>query len=144
MTEPNEHTAAVSPPASAPGRFPAWVAPVALVLAAVGTLLSLWSLKTASDNAPGVKLTGESKARVCSAFAAVSKAVSLQTHGGAEPLPEPTATPAPETAAPLPDQEQIQADADATGMTARVDRFVQRHATQDARICPPKPDLLRT
>lgn len=91
MTEPNEHTAAVSPPASAPGRFPAWVAPVALVLAAVGTLLSLWSLKTASDNAPGVKLTGESKARVCSAFAAVSKAVSLQTHGGAEPLPEPLA-----------------------------------------------------
>ncbi len=73
------------------GRFPQWVAPVALVLAAIGTLLSLWSLKTASENAPGVKLAGDSKVRVCSAFATVSKAVTLQTNGGAEPLPEPLA-----------------------------------------------------
>ncbi len=82
---------AAGPGAGSGGRFPQWGAPAALVLAVVGTLLSLWSLKTASDNAPGAKLAGDSKVRVCSAFATVSKAVSLQTHGGAEPLPEPLA-----------------------------------------------------
>lgn len=71
-------------------RFPGWIAPVALVLAVFGTLLSFWAIKTASDNAP-LALAGESKVRVCSAFATVSKAVSLQTNGGAEPLPEPLA-----------------------------------------------------
>lgn len=72
-----------------PPKFPAWIAPAALLLGAVGTALSLWAIKTASDNAPGVAVAGDSKARVCSAFATVSKAVSLQTNGGAEPLPEP-------------------------------------------------------
>lgn len=75
-------------PSVATSRYPGWVAPAALALAVIGTLLSLWAIKTASDNAPGVKLAGDSKVRVCSAFATVSKAVSLQTHGGAEPLPE--------------------------------------------------------
>lgn len=90
-TEAEASPAAVSPGSPAGSRFPAWVASVALALAAIGTLLSLWSLKAASDNAPGVKLAGDSKVRVCAAFATVSKAVSLQTHGGAEPLPEPLA-----------------------------------------------------
>ena len=91
--EPPAGPAPTAPPAPQPGAsrsFPAWVAPVALVLAAIGTLLSLWAMKTASDNAP-VALSGESKVRVCSAFATVSKAVKLQTNGGPEPLPEPLA-----------------------------------------------------
>lgn len=71
-------------------RLPGWVAPAALALGAVGTLLSLWAIKTASDNAP-VGLGGDSKVRVCSSFATVAKAVKLQTNGGAEPLPEPLA-----------------------------------------------------
>lgn len=83
------HAAETEVVAPSSARFPAWVAPVALVLAAIGTLLSLWAMKTASDNAPGVKLAGDSKVRVCSAFATVSKAVSVQTHGGVEELPEP-------------------------------------------------------
>ena len=81
-----------NPGPSNPGsRVPAWVAPAALVLAVIGTLVALWAVKTASDNGPGLRLTGDSKDRVCSAFATVSKAVSLQTNGGAEPLPEPLA-----------------------------------------------------
>ena len=96
MTEPNPNTPETKPAFSMdnymkPNRFPAWIAPAALLLGVVGTVLSLWAIKSASDNAPGVKLTGDSKARVCSAFTSVSKAVKLQTNGGPEPLPEPLA-----------------------------------------------------
>lgn len=72
-----------------PTGTPRWIAWAALLLGTLGTVLSLWAIKTASDNAPGVTLSGDSKTRVCSAFAGVSKAVKLQTHGGPEPLPEP-------------------------------------------------------
>lgn len=71
-------------------RFPQWIAPAALLLAAVGTALSLWAVKSASDNAAG-RLAGDGKAGVCSAFATASKAISLQTNGGPEKLPEPLA-----------------------------------------------------
>lgn len=96
MTEPNPNVPDAKPAFSMdnymkPNRFPAWIAPAALLLGAVGTVLSLWAIKSASDNAPGVTLTGDSKARVCSAFTSVSKAVKLQTNGGPEPLPEPLA-----------------------------------------------------
>ena len=74
-----------------PGRLPGWIAPAALLLGVIGTVLSLWAVKSASDNAPGVTLTGDSKERVCSAFNSVAKAVKLQTNGGPEPLPEPLA-----------------------------------------------------
>lgn len=76
-----------APQSGQSSRFPAWIAPAALVLAAVGTVLSLWAVKTAADNAP-VALAGDSKVRVCSAFNTVANAVRLQTNGGAEPLPE--------------------------------------------------------
>lgn len=96
MTEPNPNVPDAKPAFSMdnymkPNRFPAWIAPAALLLGAVGTVLSLWAIKSASDNAPGVTLTGDSKARVCSAFTSVAKAVKLQTNGGPEPLPEPLA-----------------------------------------------------
>ncbi|HOB50522.1 MAG TPA: hypothetical protein PKK01_14600 [Mycobacterium sp.] len=84
---PTDHTPPLPGGPAASKGLPAWIAPVALVIAVVGTLLSLWAVKTASDNAP-VALAGESKVRVCSAFATVAKAVRLQTNGGAEPLPE--------------------------------------------------------
>lgn len=71
--------------------LPKWIAPAALLLGALGTVLSLWALKSASDNGPGVKLTGDSKQRVCTAFASVAKAVKLQTHGGPQKVPEPIA-----------------------------------------------------
>ena len=102
MTDPTGGNATDSTPPSIPPSTPpvpgnlgsrgfrGWIAPAALVLAVVSTLLSLWAIKTASDNAP-VALAGESKVRVCSAFATVNKAVTLQTNGGAEPLPEPLA-----------------------------------------------------
>ena len=69
-------------------KFPQWIAPVALLLAAVGTALSLWALKSGSDNAAG-RLDGGGKAGVCSAFATASNAITLQTNGGTEQLPEP-------------------------------------------------------
>lgn len=100
MTDPTGGTAAdptrpdagrpaaeVVAPQPASRGLPAWIAPAALVLAVISALLALWAIKTASDNAP-VALAGESKVRVCSAFATVNKAVTLQTNGGAEPLPE--------------------------------------------------------
>lgn len=68
--------------------LPQWIAPVALVLAALGTVLSLWALKSASDNAAVGKVAGDGKAGTCSAFATASRAITLQTNGGAEPLPE--------------------------------------------------------
>lgn len=71
-------------------RLPGWIAPAALALGVISTAVSLWAVKTASDNAP-VALGGDSKVRVCSAFATVAKAVKLQTNGGPEPLPEPLA-----------------------------------------------------
>lgn len=94
MTEPNLDPGQTRPAFDIqktmnPPKFPAWIAPAALLLGAAGTALSLWAIKTASDNAPGVTLAGDSKERVCSAFATVSKAVSVQTNGGTEPLPEP-------------------------------------------------------
>lgn len=79
--------AGLPPAGQPPRRLPVWIAPVALALAVFAALLSFWAIKTASDNAP-VGLAGESKVRVCSAFATVSKAISLQTNGGAEPVPE--------------------------------------------------------
>lgn len=99
MTEPNTNTDETGAQRPAfnmdnlmtSSKLPGWVAPAALLLGALGTVLSLWAIKSASDNSPGVKLTGDSKARVCSAFATVAKAVKLQTNGGPEPLPEPLA-----------------------------------------------------
>lgn len=67
--------------------LPQWIAPVALVLAAVGTVLSLWALKSASDAGSAGKVAAGGKAGTCAAFATASKAISLQTNGGAEPLP---------------------------------------------------------
>lgn len=72
---------------SAHRRMPTWIAPAALAFGVIGTLLALWGIKIASGNAP-LALAGDSKLRVCSAFATVSQAVQLQTNGGAEPLPE--------------------------------------------------------
>lgn len=94
-TDPNESQVWPTPvvakkPAweqSAHRRMPTWIAPAALAFGVIGTLLALWGIKIASGNAP-LALAGDSKVRVCSAFAAVSKAVQLQTNGGAEPLPE--------------------------------------------------------
>ena len=96
MTEPDTNAGESRPSFSMddymkPKGLPRWIAPAALLLGAVGTMLSLWAIKSASDNAPGVTLTGDSKARVCSAFDSVSKAVKLQTNGGPEPLPAPLA-----------------------------------------------------
>lgn len=70
--------------------FPQWIAPAALLLGAVGTVLSLWALKSASDSS-AARVAGEGKAGICSAFTTASRAISLQTNGGAEPLPEPLA-----------------------------------------------------
>lgn len=96
MTESNQEAAETTAAFSMDrymksSRFPEWIAPAALLFGAIGTVLSLWALKSASDDAPGVKLTGDSKQRVCSAFARVSAAVKLQTNGGPQPLPEPLA-----------------------------------------------------
>lgn len=92
MTDPtggNATDSAPPLPGNPAGRrgLPTWVAPVALVLAVIGTLLSLWAIRTASHNAP-IALSGDSKVRVCAAFATVSNAVSVQTNGGTEPVPE--------------------------------------------------------
>ena len=59
MTEPNPDVPETKPAFSMdsymkPSRFPAWIAPAALLLGVVGTVLSLWAIKSASDNAPGV------------------------------------------------------------------------------------------
>ncbi|MCB0923122.1 MAG: hypothetical protein KDB50_01020 [Mycobacterium sp.] len=100
MTDPNQgnptepsrpdsggHAIEAAESYAGPGRKLAWIAPVALAVGVIGTLLALWAIKTASDNAPLAR-AGDSKVRVCSAFSTVSKAVQLQTNGGAEPLPE--------------------------------------------------------
>jgi hypothetical protein len=72
---------------------PRWIAPAALLVAVVATALAVWALVGKSPDAPAATAgTGEtdSKAGVCTTFATVTNAVSLQTHNnlGAEPVAE--------------------------------------------------------
>lgn len=72
---------------------PRWIAPAALVVAVLATALAAWALLgKSSDAAAATAGTGEgdSKTGVCTTFATVANAVSLQTHNnlGAEPVAE--------------------------------------------------------
>jgi hypothetical protein len=62
--------------------------PAALLLAVVATVLSIWSLVSASSKSSDTALPGDPKLRVCTAFGTVSKAVPLQTNNnlGNEPV----------------------------------------------------------
>jgi hypothetical protein len=59
--------------------FSHWVAPIALVVAAIALVLAIGAI-IKSSNTPESKLAGDPKTRVCSAFETVSKAVPLQTN----------------------------------------------------------------
>jgi hypothetical protein len=66
-----------------------WVAPLALLVAAIATGLAIWAvLKPAPQTTAGPQLVGDPKQRVCSAFQTVTEAVRLQTHAdlGQDPV----------------------------------------------------------
>jgi hypothetical protein len=63
-----------------------WLAPAALLVAVVAGVLAVWALMSASSGA-SVKLAGDPKMRVCTAFNTVSQAVTGQTHNDLGPDP---------------------------------------------------------
>jgi hypothetical protein len=68
-----------------PTPTPRWLPLAALLLAVVAVALSIWSLTSALSNSSGnssatAKLSGDPKARVCSAFNTVAAAVRLETN----------------------------------------------------------------
>ena len=68
------------------GGLSRWLAPAALLVAVVAGVLAVWALMSASSGA-SVKLAGDPKMRVCTAFNAVSQAVTGQTHNDLGPDP---------------------------------------------------------
>jgi hypothetical protein len=68
------------------GGLSRWLAPAALLVAVVAVALAVWALTSASSGAP-VKLAGDPKMRVCTAFNTVSQAVTGQTHNDLGPDP---------------------------------------------------------
>ncbi|HKV22074.1 MAG TPA: hypothetical protein VJR50_23835 [Mycobacterium sp.] len=72
---------------------PRWLAPAALLVAVVATALAIWALVGKSSDASAATAgtgTGDPKSGVCTTFATVSNAVSLQTHNdlGPDPIPQ--------------------------------------------------------
>ncbi len=67
-----------------------WTAPAALLIAVIACALAAWALVSRPSPSPAVATPdGDSKARVCTAFHTVAKAVQRQTH--AELGPDPVA-----------------------------------------------------
>jgi len=93
---PSEPTGATSTVSREPLRVkgqPRWIAPAALLIAVIATALAVWALVDKSPEAPAATAgtgEGDSKTGVCTTFATVANAVSMQTHNnlGAEPVAE--------------------------------------------------------
>jgi len=65
-----------------------WTAPLALLVAVIAVGLAVWALvRPPSETSMGGQQPGDPKARVCTAFDTVTKAVRLQTHANLGPDP---------------------------------------------------------
>jgi len=88
-TESGSETRAVSrQPVSLPRTPSRWIAPIALLIAAIAVALAAWALLRPPANAahaPTAAQSADAKARACSAFKTVATAVSRQTHADLGP-----------------------------------------------------------
>ena len=75
-------------PLPGPTGLARWIPAAALALAVLAVALAAWSLlRPAGTAATSTTTAADAKARACSAYATVSNAVSLQTHGDLGPDP---------------------------------------------------------
>jgi hypothetical protein len=79
---PSETRAVSHRPVSLPRTPSRWIAPIALLIAAIATGLAAWALLRPPANTahPTAAQSADAKARACNAFKTVATAVSLQTH----------------------------------------------------------------
>ena len=76
-------------PLPGPTGLARWIPAVALALAVLAVALAAWSLlrPAPAGTGPSTTSAADAKARACAAYATVSNAVSLQTHGDLGPDP---------------------------------------------------------